>query len=483
MKNVVMITVDQMRGDCLGFLGNEHPVMTPHLDQLAAEGVHFSRAGVTCPVCMPQRVSLLTGQSASRFGLTDNFHVRSPIDRSHSLPAVLTRNGYQTKAVGKMHFEPDRARMGFEHVALHPNDYVAWLEDQGYGGMYRGHGLGGNEVYPVRSAVPERYTHTHWIIDRSVDFLHERDPECPFFLWMVFEAPHSPFDPPEPFDTMYDRFDIPEPLHPEWAAENMPVMLKRKRAIANYENLNDQIIREARRKYYGQITHIDYQLGRFLGELKTMGMLDNTLIIFNSDHGEHLGDYGLFAKSTMLSESMHVPLIIRGPGVVASETVETPVINADLVPTILEYLNLEADAQMEFDGSSLLPVLQGETDQTLSQREIVGEIGTDVRAASISDGEWKYVYYEDHGEEQLFHIKTDPYDMEDLSGRAEYIEIKSALRMRLRERLNEYGSQLVQEDGKFKVSKEPLDLKALRSKNTMGMRGPMRYGQGYGGGW
>ena len=145
--NIVLITADQWRGDCLGCAEGRHPVMTPHMNQLAAEGVRFTQAYADCPVCMPQRVTLLTGQVASQFGLPHNFAQRSPVDVQTSLPTRLAREaGYQTKAIGKMHFQPGRARMGFEHIALHPNDYVIWLEETPNAGMYRGHGPGGNEV-------------------------------------------------------------------------------------------------------------------------------------------------------------------------------------------------------------------------------------------------------------------------------------------------------------------------------------------------
>ena len=127
--------------------------MTPHVNQLAAEGTRFTQSYADCPVCMPQRVTMLTGKTGSNFGKPFNFQGRSPIDPLTSLPARLTREGgYQTKAIGKMHFVPDRARMGFEHVTLHPNDYINWLEESPYAGMYRGHGLGGNEVYPDHCA-------------------------------------------------------------------------------------------------------------------------------------------------------------------------------------------------------------------------------------------------------------------------------------------------------------------------------------------
>ena len=110
--NIVLITADQWRGDCLGCAGGRHPVMTPHINQLAAEGVRFTQAYADCPVCMPQRVTLLTGQVASRFGMPHNFSVRSPVDSRTSLPASLAREaGYQTKAIGKTHFSPGRARL------------------------------------------------------------------------------------------------------------------------------------------------------------------------------------------------------------------------------------------------------------------------------------------------------------------------------------------------------------------------------------
>ncbi|MBZ0292824.1 MAG: sulfatase-like hydrolase/transferase, partial [Anaerolineae bacterium] len=313
--NIVFIVLDQWRWDCLGAASKAHPVMTPHFNQLAAEGVRFRHAYADCPICMPQRTTMLTGRHAARFGNPTNFPagVRSPIDTAYSLPRRLTREaGYQTKAIGKMHFNPERARYGFEHIALHPNDYVNWLEDNGYGGMYRGHGLGGNEVYPVTYPVPAQFTHSAWVIEESVRFLGQRDPDNPFFLWMIFEAPHSPFDPPEPYDRMYDNFTIPDPVQADWDA--YPPMFTERRIVHNYAQLTPEMIREARRRYYAQVTFIDYQLGRFLGELKMRDLYNDTIIIATSDHGECLGDHGIWAKSVYLESSSCVPLIMTGPG-------------------------------------------------------------------------------------------------------------------------------------------------------------------------
>lgn len=481
--NIVLITADQWRGDCLGFLQNRHPVMTPHINQLAAEGVAFTRAYADCPVCMPQRVTTLTGMAASRFGFTENFSERSPVNINTSLPGLLARNGgYQTKAVGKMHFSPDRARLGFEHITLHPNDYVNWLEDSGYGGMYRGHGLGGNEVYPAVSAVPERFTHSHWIVDQGINFIGQRDPEAPFFLWMVFEAPHSPFDPPAPYDRMYDNFTIQDPVYGDWANdEDFPPSLVDKSLSHKYGQLNDEMIREAKRRYYGQISHIDYQLGRFLGELKSKGLYDNTVIVFTSDHGEHLGDHGMFAKCTFLRGSADVPLIMRFPASVSIKerglVIDEPVLTADICPTLLDIADVVKQTQM--DGISLLPYI--EKGYSKENRIICGECGngTDKNSTAFAtDGKYKYIYYSVGGKEQLFDIENDEDDLKNLIGNSEYEQFKQPLKNELKNYLGSFCSEMVK-NREFVVGTQSTDKSSVTSNNPFAWRGPLRYGQGY----
>ncbi len=477
--NIVFIVADQWRGDCLDLLNGPHPVMTPHLNQLAAEGVRFTQAYADCPLCMPQRTTMLTGQSASRFGLPYNFWPdhRTPVDPATSLPGRLTREaGYQTKAIGKMHFYPARARLGFEHITLHPNDYVNWLEEQGYGRMYRGHGLGGNEVYPAVSAVPESFTHTHWLVDESIKFLSQRDPDNPFFLWMIFEAPHSPFDPPEPYDRMYDNFSIPNPLSAAWCdTDEYPPIFQKIRLSNKYDQLNDEIIRETRRRYYGQISHIDYQLGRFLGELKNKGLYDNTIIIFTSDHGEHLGDHGLFAKTTFLRGSSDVPFIIRFPPdfpiLQPALEIDAPVLTADICPTLLDFAGLEPN--LDIDGVSLLPAIQH--GPGLEDRVIFGE--SDLSAFAIA-GQHKYIYYPEGAIEHLFDIKNDPNDLNNLAADSQYQDTLNNLRRQLIEYLSQFNRPMV-ENGDFVCLALQIDESALRAENPMAWRGPLRYGQGY----
>ena len=470
--NIVYIVLDQWRGDCLGIADSAHPVMTPHFDQIAYEGIWYERAYADCPVCMPQRATMLTGFTASQHGLPHNFMSgpRSPIAIEQSLPFRLTREaGYQTKAVGKMHFWPERARFGFEDISLHPNDYVNFLEEQGYGGFYRGHGLGGNEVYPAVSAVPERLTHTHWIVDEGIRFLQRRDPDCPFMLWMVFEAPHSPFDPPEPFDRMYDDFEIPEAVVGDWVgAADEPMSLIADRIVRNADRISPQVLKRARRHYYGQVTHIDYQLGRLFGELQSSGLYENTTIVITSDHGEHLGDHGLYAKSTFLESSARVPIIMRLPREhgIYNRRVDSPALTADIAPTLLELAGLAPDAEM--DGMSLLRLPQ--------DRVIFGETRASVFA---TDGRLKYIYYFAGGVEQLFNVGSDPDDRYNLAGQPEYAAAQTALKASLIDylRVNERPAVA---DSDLLVSDSALDFDKLRAQNSAAWRGPLRYGDGYG---
>ncbi len=475
--NIVYIVLDQWRGDCLGIADSAHPLMTPHIDQIAYEGIWYRRAYADCPICMPQRATMLTGFTASQHRMPSNNMrgPRSPILPERSLPFRLTREaGYQTKAVGKMHFYPERARFGFEHIALHPNDYLNFLEEQGYGGFYRGHGLGGNEVYPAVSAVPEPLTHTHWIVDESIRFLSQRDPEHPFLLWMVFEAPHSPFDPPEPFDRFYDDFSIPEAAIGDWVkTTDEPRALTAERISKKADRVSAQVLQRLRRHYYAQITHIDYQLGRFFGELKSKGLYDNTVIVITSDHGEHLGDHRLFGKYTFLESSARIPIILRLPREQANSLdppgynriVDTPALTADIVPTLLHQADLDPDPAM--DGISLLNLPE--------ERTVYGETRDAVFA---TDGKFKYIYYFDGAAEQLFDLNGDSDDRYNLAGQLDYLPVKAQLRSRLLAYLQANERPAVVDD-ELLVTESPLDVDELRARNTAAWRGPLRYGQGY----
>jgi len=216
------------------------------------------------------------------------------------------------------------------------------------------------------------------------------------------------------------------------------------------------------------VSHIDYQLGRLFGELQSRGLYDNTVIVITSDHGEHLGDHGLFAKSTFLESSARVPIILRLPREYAryNQRISTPTLTADIAPTLLELAGLKPDAKM--DGESLL--------RAADDRLIFGEAPATVFA---TDGRLKYIYYFAGGVEQVFDVRKDPDDRHNLAGKPEVAAAQAALKTGLIAYLDANGRPAVV-DGELRVEQASLDVDELRARNAAAWRGPLRYGQGYG---
>jgi arylsulfatase len=247
------------------------------------------------------------------------------------------------------------------------------------------------------------------------------------------------------------------------------------RLTHNLDYVTPEMIRETRLRYYGQVSHIDYQLGRLFGELKTLGLYDNTAIVFTADHGEHLGDHGVFGKTTYLNSSAQVPLIVRPPqsmsGISRAHMVEGPVITADICPTLMALAGLSSGREM--DGRSLLPVLAGGGGD--QDRMIFGECGGHTFA---TDGRFKYLHYCKGGAEQLFDSRHDPDDLTDLADDPQHAEVLAELRSRLIDYLASLDRPAVK-DGHLVVTPADDDAEHLRSRNPFAWRGPMRYGRGY----
>lgn len=473
-----MVTTDQHRWDCIGVARSKHQVMTPHIDQLASEGVRFDRAYSDCPLCIPARTSIMTGKSAYEHGIDTNGEFSIPAKPQDTLPGRLTSLGYQTHAAGKMHFSPPRNRNGFERMRLIPEDYVNWLESTPYRGKYRGHGLGGNEVYPVYHAVPIEYSTNHWVVEESIDFLRQRDTDAPFFMWTSFEDPHAPFDPPESFVRLYDDMPIEPPVDNDWSGhDDIPDWVQRRIWSHKLDELSQEVILAARKHYYAQITHIDYELGRLLGELRSQGLWENTIILFTSDHGEMLGDHGLFHKSCFYDPSARVPFILKipdqwnrswRPGSVES----TPITLADIFPTLLDLSGcLQEEDVSAGEGRSIMRIN--------SNRLIYGFINHDGKSYMVTDGSLKYIYYPEGGKEQFFDLKNDPYEQINLVDKTDSENMLSLEEFRTH-LINKFPSiGQVKADGKVQLYKEEsslLNQEQEKSTNPFAWRGPIRYG-------
>ena len=449
--NILLITTDQQRFDTIGPHAPDF-LRTPHLDHLAHEGVRFDAAYAQTPICVPSRVCMMTGQSPFDHGMIRNGSSTAVMGRTETLPALLRDQGYATAAIGKMHFTPPRARHGFDEMIL-PDDYYRWLRESGIPERPMRTGLGQNELYPGAATVPAPLTLTSWIAEESMRFIRERrDPTAPFFLWTSFSKPHPPLDPPEPYASMYLNAPIPEPRYGDWSTdERCPEALLRQRQKHSFDLISPDVIRAARAAYYGLVTHIDYVLGSIFAALQDMGLFDDTLILFTSDHGEFLGDHHAGNKVMWHDVSARIPFLLRPPKSWRTgwhgTTSDALVTHADILPTLLAAAGGTPPSGGE--GLNLLDVL---SDQATPRPFLCGTAGEGPNDEvpqyfAITDGRWKYIWYPEGPSEQLFDLAEDPHELTDLSQTCDV----DPHRERLTAYLREHTPRAVSEQGIVRI--------------------------------
>lgn len=445
--NIVLITVDQMRGDCMGNAG--HPVVeTPYLDTMAKNGVSFTKAYSAVPSCIAARCALMTGMSQERHrrkGYKDNV----VFDYPNTLAGGLADAGYHTQCVGKMHVYPTRSLLGFHNVVLHDgflhaarshsntyaqqqsniDDYFVWLKRQkGFDADVIDTGLEANSWVARPWIYEEQYHPTNWVVTESIDFLRRRDPGKPFFLMSSFVRPHSPLDPPEFYLNLYLNKEIDRPKQGDW---NCPAD-----GIPDYNDtqgtLEETQQNRQRAAYYGCITHIDHQIGRLLQAINDTGELQNTVFIFTSDHGDLLGDHHLFRKALPYEGSARVPLILYDPGDVLhlpkGSKVDKVAEMRDIMPTLLEIAGAEIPDTV--DGKSLLGAVQGKSWRSA----LIGqhEFGAMSNHYIVSSHD-KYLYFDRDGREQYFDLDRDPDETHNAVSDAAYRERVETLRAQLKQ--------------------------------------------------
>ena len=367
--NVLLIVTDQQRPDALGAAGNP-TLRTPALDRLAREGTRFSRCLTASPVCVASRCAMLTGLAPHVTGVVDNAPM--PLD-APMLQHRLAAAGYRTHAVGKMHLTPDPyADWGFAsrdtseevwHDAgeLGRDDYLRDLAAAGYGHVREPHGSRGEFYYvPQPSQLPDRLHHTTWCAARAEAFLKERrDPKQPFLLAIGFIKPHPPFEVPFPWGKLYRPTNVPPPMR---RPDERRLWTYWNHAQNRYKHADGGACARLDRlrvaQYYACISHLDRAVGRVLAALGDEA--DDTLVLFTSDHGELLGDYGCWGKRSMLQPSVGVPMIARLPGrFQAGMRCDTATSLLDVLPTCLAACGADA-AQGQLGGVDLAAAARGE---------------------------------------------------------------------------------------------------------------------------
>jgi arylsulfatase A-like enzyme len=328
--------------------------------------------------------------------------------------------GYQTHGVGKMHFSPSLGDWGFtsqdtseelieEGVS---DDYRNFLDENGFQHVLDPHGLRSELYYqPQPSQLPEKLHHTHWVADRSIDFLENRDPDKPFLLWSSFIKPHPPFESPNPWGRLYRMHEMDEPLLADNGAEHRTFWNKVQNRYKYMDggNYNRHLARSIKAAYYGTISFIDYNIGRILDALGDE--IANTLILFSSDHGELLGDFGCYGKRSMLDPSCRIPMIARLPGVFpANSQCDHPTTLLDLFPTFTALAGNGTDSPSN-EGTTLMQAMDsGHEDRIVFSQFSQNELGLYMAASK----NWKYIYSAADQKEWLYDLLNDPLEIENV---------------------------------------------------------------------
>ncbi len=464
--NVLLLMSDQHKRSCMGVCGDT-TARTPNLDRLAGESIRFTSAYCTNPVCAPSRASMLTGlythnllgdilKKTKNDSIPFSFKHKTMADRFHSA-------GYMASLIGKMHFL-DGQTHGFDYK-LQFNDWWQYLgpkvnlyedevghPDSGAGlpqipGLWReegdpwkGHRQHDNRLGPVavgRPSIMEEGDHFESFVAReSIRFLEDHAPnDEPFFLISSFLKPHEPFMPATRFAEMFQPEQMK--LSPTWGKANLQQLPQRVRRSIELcpptpeLGLGRKDPSEARKRmasYYGNLAQTDDCVGQVLGALTRLGLDRNTIVVYTSDHGEMLGDLGLWDKFQFYEGSCGVPLMVRMPGG-APAVCDTPVSLISLSATLTDLCGVPAPGPS--DGKSFADLVR-KPDSRADRGPVFAEfsLGNDGAKYMIRDGDYKYSYWT-HDTPELYNLRADPEEMHNLAGQPEYQATVARLKQKL----------------------------------------------------
>ncbi len=430
--NILFIMADQLAAPVLSFYGG-NTAKTPHLDRMARDGVVFNNAYCNSPLCAPSRYVLMSGQLPSKIGAFDNA-AEFPADIP-TYAHYLRNSGYRTALSGKMHFcGPDQLH-GFEQrltTDIYPADY-GWFPDWE---DFENRPTWYHNMSSVTQAGPTLRTNQLDFDDEVVfhaqRYLYDHvrsNNDQPFCLTVSMTHPHDPYAIPKQYWDRYEDCDIELPSF-ELADDEQDPHSKRLLHVYQMDRsqISDQQIRNARRAYYGAISYVDDQIGKLLQTLEESGLNDNTIVVFSGDHGDMLGERGLWYKMSYFEWSTRVPMLVYAPQHFEPHQVDAAISTMDLLPTFAELANdgQAPDYAMPIDGRSLMPHLTSNT----GHDEVIGEyMGEGVTAPMfmIRRGEFKYICCKGDPD-QLFNLVTDPQERNNLCNDPAHAELLEALR-------------------------------------------------------
>ena len=456
--NVLWICTDQQRFDTVACLGNRH-IHTPNLDRLAAQGAAFTHAFAQNPVCTPSRACFLTGRYPHTTRARQNGQDIPPDEVL--VTRMLADVGYDCGLAGKLHVSAACGRVepriddGYRvfHWSHHPapdwpeNAYTQWLEAKGHTwkDLYKR-----PEGKPAFGGVPAELHQTTWCAEKAIEFMDEPRTGPWLFSINCFD-PHHPFDPPQDYLDRYDPDVLPNPQYQQGELDDKPEYQRIDHQGAYgggplaYDKLSPRERREITGAYYAMIELIDAQVGRLLDHLERNGQRQNTVVIFMSDHGEMLGDHGIYLKGPYVYDcAVRVPLIISWPGRVQEGLRSDALVElADIVPTLLELMDQPIPARVQ--GRSFADVLTGQADPHHHRDDVYAEywnsmpfhehLGIRPYVTMLRTRTHKLAVAHDQGTGELYDLTADPDEVENLWASGAHQAVKNDLLLRLLARM------------------------------------------------
>jgi len=428
--NIVFICSDQHSYKYTGYMG--HPIVkTPNMDRIASSGTVFTNTYCGNPVCVPSRSSMMTGMYASD---CNSFCNSTVWDGSYPLWSKrLKDEGYYCMATGKMDLN-DQFDTGFNEVETHhghqrnPDITSLFRRPVGYRMKERDQVFG--EARTERSGDFRK-------LEIGIDFILNKTQHLdqPWALYVGFIQPHPKFIALEKYFNMYNPDDIDMPTIPSGHINDLHLVYQELRHFKRIADpIEEKRIRKSRAAYYGMISELDEYIGMLYDSLKKTGQLQNTIFIYTSDHGESLGEHGLWFKNNLYDVAARVPLFISGPGIPKNRRIESPIGHVDLAASLLEWAGIQRPRNLR--GQSLIPLLKGRSNghpgfafcETHSEGNCTGSF-------MIRKGDWKYIYFQWY-DDLLFNIKNDPYELKNRINDPLTNEIQEEMKEILNNRVN-----------------------------------------------
>ncbi len=424
--NLIFILTDDHRHDAMSCAGDRF-IQTPNMDRLASQGIRFTNAFVTTALCSPSRASFLTGKYVHEHGKWDN--INTELSLEHKIfPQYLQGAGYKTAFIGKWHMndEIDESRPGFDR----------WVS-------FRGQGVYENPTLNIDGErIQKEGYNTDILTDYAIDWVRDVGQEGPFCLYLSYKAVHGPFTPPERYADTYAALDIQPPATFDEDFSDKPDYFRKWRGQGKRDALAwRKGFQEFARKYYGALAAVDENVGRLMRVLDELHLDDSTTVVYAGDNGYFFGEHGgLGDKRLPYEESIRIPFFVRSPLIARPGSLnDDMVLNIDLAPTFLDIAGVPVPGEMQ--GQSFLPLLRGMEDGRRDSflyeyRRVKPYDQNHPTVYGVRTREWKYCYYPEFEDEELYDLVRDPIEDANLARNPAYADVLSRMRSEL-ERLKQ----------------------------------------------